>query len=166
MSLDAKTPALYITDKQEEFISLLEKCFNAKKVTQTFYNYARLKRCTCTDWDSVFDYFTGIHMELIEELQRSEPSEPSHVLENASDKSNHLLDSGNMGVKQMVITDDAHYDRSLDWLVKRMEQIESATSEAERAKLMVNYDVVAEALKRYSQPEMFEQKKSRLDDYL
>lgn len=81
----------------------------------------------------------------------------------------------------MVITDYAHYQRSLDWLTERAKKIEYGDLEhrnpligkeqreawkAERAKLMVNYDIVAEALKRYSQPEMFEEKKSSLDDYL
>jgi hypothetical protein len=65
----------------------------------------------------------------------------------------------------MQITDDAHYERSLKWLTERAAQIEAGDKErnplkrdawkAERARLMVNYDIVAEALKRYTQPEIF-----------
>ena len=77
----------------------------------------------------------------------------------------------------MVITDDAHYERSLDWLTKRAEQIASGDADrnplkreawkAERAKLMVNYNVVSDALRMYSQPESCQQsKKSTLDNFL
>ena len=63
----------------------------------------------------------------------------------------------------MVITDDGHYERSLDWLTKRAEQIAAGDANKnplkreewrkERARLMENYNIVADALRMYSQPE-------------
>ena len=83
--------------------------------------------------------------------------------------------------ESMVITDDAHYQRSLDWLTERAKKIEYGDLEhrnplmgeqkkaewlIERAKLMVNYNIVSDALRMYSQPESMQTKKKALDEYL
>lgn len=63
----------------------------------------------------------------------------------------------------LVIKDDGHYDRSLDWLTKKADEIAAGDAnrnplkreewKKERARLMVNYDIVSDALRMYSQPE-------------
>ena len=115
----------YITVNEDEYFALVKKCYEANEVTENFYESVRLQRCEETEWNDIFDYFTRIYQELIHELQgRDETNGTSHVLATNDSRSNHLLDSGNVGVKRMVITDDGHYERSLEWLAKRAEQIE------------------------------------------
>jgi hypothetical protein len=61
------------------------------------------------------------------------------------------------------IKDDAHYAKSLDWLTDKAEEIARGDAERnplkraswkdERARLMINYNMVSDALRMYSQPE-------------
>jgi hypothetical protein len=75
---------------------------------------------------------------------------------------------------ELVIKDQAHYDRSLEWLTARAEIIVNGDKEhnnplldkeareawkQKRDEHMRNYNIVADALKMFSQPEMFDTEK-------
>lgn len=69
IALSDETPERYIAEKQAEYLGLLNRCFDAKDITEEFYEFARFQRCEETDWDSVFEYFTQLNEGLVEQIQ-------------------------------------------------------------------------------------------------
>lgn len=62
----------YIAEKEDDFRGRLQKAFEDKEITLTYYDYARNIRCDAEDWDSVFDHFTMLNEGLIEQLESKE----------------------------------------------------------------------------------------------